>query len=339
LLYILWGDDQFSLEETLQGIKKGLGDISMLATNMHVLDGQKMSVNDLRAVAEAMPFLSPKRLVIVRGLLARFEAREKSTRPKSSSGAGAKQDDSAPLAECINGLPATTILVLIDQIDSKKPLQNNLLYNALASKAEVRTFPPLKGIGLSQWIQTRVNQRGGSISRQGVTLLMELIGGDLFTLSNEINKLAAYTAGRQIEEKDIRSVVSASKEAEIYTLIDSIIDRKSGEAEQTLQKLLQSGTVPQQILALLARQLQMMIQVKELKSLKRPLSEIQSKIGIYSSFVWEKITARTDKYSPERLKEIYRSLLETDIALKTGRLDGDLALNLLVADLCERSTK
>jgi DNA polymerase III subunit delta len=339
LLYILWGDDQFSLEETLQGIKKGLGDISMLATNMHFLDGQKLSVNDLRAVGEAMPFLAPNRLVIVRGLLARFEPREKSARPKSGSGAGAKQDESAPLAECIKGLPATTILVLIDQIDSRKPLQNNLLYNALAPKAEVRSFSSLKGIGLSQWIQTRVNHGGGSISRQGVTLLMELIGGDLFTLSNEINKLVAYTAGRQIEEKDIRSVVSASKEAEIFTLIDAVIDRKSGEAEQTLQKLLQSGTVPQQILALLARQLQMMIQVKELKGLKRPLSEIQVKIGIYSSFVWEKIAARTDKYSPERLREIYRSLLDTDIALKTGRMDGDLALNLLVADLCERSTK
>jgi DNA polymerase III subunit delta len=339
LLYILWGPDEFSLEETLQGIKKGLGDTSMLATNMHLLDGQRLSVNDLRAVAEAMPFLSPKRLVIVRGLLARFEPREKSARAKNGSSAGTKPDDSAPLAECIKNLPETTILVLIDQVESKKPFQNNPLYAAVASKAEVRAFPFLQGIGLSQWIQSRVNQKGGSISRQGVTLLMELIGGDLFTLSNEINKLVAYSAGRQIEEKDIHSVVSASKEAEIFALIDSVLDRKSGAAEQTLQKLLQSGTVPPQILALLARQLQMMIQVKELKSLKRPLSEIQGKIGIYNSFVWEKIAARTEKYTPQRLKEIYQSLLETDIALKTGRMDGDLALNLLVADLCETSTR
>ncbi len=339
MLYILWGPDEYSLEETLQGIKKGLGDVSMLDTNMHLLDGQKLSVNELRAVAEAMPFLASKRLVIVRGLLARFEPKDRSTRSKNGSGAGAKQDESASLAECIKNLPDTTVMVLIDRIESKKPFQNNPLYNALAPKAEVRSFPLLQGIGLSQWIQSRVNQRGGGISRQSVVLLMDLIGGDLFTLSNEIDKLVAYTAGRQIEEKDIRTVVSASKEAAVFALIDAVLDRKSGVAEQILQKLLQSGTVPPQILALLARQLQMMIQVKELKSLKRPLSEIQGKIGIYNSFVWERIAARTEKYTPQRLKEIYRSLLETDIALKTGRLDGDLALNLLVAELCERSSR
>jgi DNA polymerase III subunit delta len=340
VLYILWGEDEFSLEETLQGIKKNLGDISLMATNMHLLEGQKLSVNDLRAVAEAMPFLAPKRLVIIQGLLERFEPKDRSFRPRSGSGQNAKNDESGPLAECIKGLPETTILVLKDNIAAKKnTLQNNPLFNALEARAEVRSFPLLRGIALSQWVQSRINQKGGSISRQAVTLLMDFIGGDLLTMNNEINKLVAFAAGRQIEEKDIRLVVSASQEADIFALIDAILDRKAGLAEQTLQKLLQNGTVPLQILALLARQLQMMIQVKELRGLKRATSEIQSKIGIFNSFVWEKVLARADRYSPDRLKEIYGSLLDTDIALKTGRLDGDLALNLLVADLCEKSTK
>ncbi|MBN1188517.1 MAG: DNA polymerase III subunit delta [Dehalococcoidales bacterium] len=356
MLYILWGDDQFSLEETLQGIKKSLGDLSVADTNIHNLDGQKLSVSNLRAVGEAMPFLSPKRLVIVQGLLSRFEPGKASSRSKGANttgskkdeassklkggnSTGSKKDEAAVLAECIKGLPDTTIMVLTDRIESKKPFQDNPLYNALAAKAEIRSFPLLKGLGLSQWIQSRVNRMGGGISRQGVSLLMDFIGGDLFTMSNEINKLVAYAAGRQIEEKDIRAVVGSSREAEIFTLIDAVIDRKSGVAEQILQKLLQTGIAPQQILVLLARQLQMMVQVKELKGLKRPLSEIKGKIGIYNSFVWDRIAARTDKYSGERLREIYRYLLETDIALKTGRMDGDLAMNLLVADLCERSTR
>jgi DNA polymerase III subunit delta len=340
LIYILWGEDEFSLEETLRGIKKNLGEMSFMESNTHIFDGQKLSVNELRAVGEAMPFLASKRLVIVKGLLSRFEPKDNksSARAKSGTGREAKSDESAALADCIKGLPESTVLVLADLFEPKKNLlQNNTLFNALEQKAEVRAFPQMKGIGLSQWIQTRVNQRGGSISRQGVTLLMDCIGGDLFTLSNEINKLVAFTAGRQIEDKDIRMVVSASQETDIFGLIDAILDRKAGPAERILQNLLQNGTAPLQILALLARQLQNLVQVKELRGLKRPSAEIQTRTGIFSSFVLEKVTARAERYSMDRLKEMYRSLLATDLALKTGRLDGDLALNILAAELCEKN--
>jgi DNA polymerase III delta subunit len=39
----------------------------------------------------------------------------------------------------------------------------------------------------------------------------------------------------------------------------------------------------------------------------------------------------------ERLREVYNKLLETDLAIKTGKYDGELALNLLVADLCQQA--
>lgn len=91
LLYILWGEDQFSLEEALQGIKNGLGDISLISTNTSVMEGQKLTLNELRSVGEAMPFLSPKRLVVVKGLLERFEPRDKSARSKKSNGTSSKK--------------------------------------------------------------------------------------------------------------------------------------------------------------------------------------------------------------------------------------------------------
>jgi DNA polymerase III delta subunit len=75
LLYILWGEDEFSLEEKLLEIKKNLGDVSLLPTNTNILDGQKLSLRELEAIGGAMPFLSAKRLVIIKGLLGRFESR------------------------------------------------------------------------------------------------------------------------------------------------------------------------------------------------------------------------------------------------------------------------
>ncbi len=338
LLYIFWGEDDFSREEALQEIKEGLVDQSLLSTNTSILDGQKLTLNDLRASAGAMPFLAPRRLVIVRGLLERFEPRDnKPSRPKKSSGSTTKPDESESLADCLTNLPETTVLVLTDNIEIKKgALQNNPLFQAISGKAQVKQFPVLRGTRLFQWVQDRVTRKGGSISRQATEVLMQIIGGDLFSMSNEIDKLVAYTGGRLIEEKDIRAVVSASQEADIFAMIDAIIDRKAGTAQQILQKLLQNGIVPPQILVLIARQVQMLVQVREMKSLKKPSAEIQAKLGVFNPFAWEKLSGRAERYSLDRLKTIYQNLLETDLAIKTGRYDGDLAVSILIADLCTK---
>jgi DNA polymerase III subunit delta len=337
LIYILWGEDQFSMEEALQEIKKSAGDAALLATNTHVLDGQKLSLNELKSVGEAIPFLAEKRLVIVSGLLERFETKDKSVRNKKSNGSGSKQDESKSLADCIRGFPPSTILVLIDKIEVRKTsLQTNLLFTAISPQAEVQSFPLMRGTRLSQWIQSRVDRHSSSISRQGISILIELIGSDLFTMTNEIDKLVSFTAGRMIEEKDVRAVVAAAREEDIFALVDSIMDWNSASGEQILQGLLQNGVAPAQILVLLARQVQMLVQFKELKSQKRPLAEIQGKLGIFSGFIWEKISRRAERYTVTRLREIYQNLLQTDLDIKTGRFDADLALNLLVADLCNQ---
>jgi len=305
----------------------------MLSTNTSVLDGASLKLNELRANIETVPFLAPCRLVIINGLLGRFEPREKAPKPKKGA---PKTDESAPLAECIKNMPPTTVLVLNDGIEFKKPyLQTNPLFSAISAGAKVQSFPALKSTRLSQWIQDRVARYSSSISVQATNLLMTYVGSDLFTMSNEIQKLPAYTSGRMIEEKDVRALVSASQEADVFVLIDAILDHRAGLAEQTLDKLLQNGVATPQILALLARQVQMMVQIKELKALRKPSTEIQTRLGIFNSFAWERISTRAQRYTPARLKHIYQSLLDTDVATKTGRLEPDLAIHILAVELCQ----
>ncbi len=334
MLYILWGEDAFSREEKLQEIKNSLGDLSLLSTNTSILDGQKLHIKELKAIGDAVPFLSPKRLLIIRGLLERFEPKEKSSKPKKNN--GSQENEALQIAGVISGFPASTVVILIDDIASRgSPLKNNPLYQALANQASVENFPILSGIKLNQWIQTRVTRKGGSISRKATEVLMTIIGGDLYVLSNEINKLVAFTAGSMIEEKDVRQVVSAAQEADIFALIESVMEHKSGQAEQILQKLLQNGIVPPQILVLLARQVQNLVQIKDLKNRKKPVYEIQTRLGIRNPYAWNILSTRAEKYTLDQLKQIYRKLLEADLSIKSGKLEGELALNILVAELCQ----
>ena len=73
MLYILNGEDDFSLRQVLEEIKKRVGDPIVLEANTTLLDGQRVAVDQLRNACETVPFLAEKRLVIVEGLLGRFE--------------------------------------------------------------------------------------------------------------------------------------------------------------------------------------------------------------------------------------------------------------------------
>jgi DNA polymerase-3 subunit delta len=87
---------------------------------------------------------------------------------------------------------------------------------------------------------------------------------------------------------------------------------------------------------MISRQVRIIFQIKELRSLKKTRAEIQSKLGLTSDFVLRKAWAQSEKYTLPRLKEIYHRLLGTDIAIKTGKYDGDLALDIFISELGQK---
>ncbi len=329
MLYILLGQDDFSRCQWLDEIKEGMGDQALLTANTTTLDGQQMTLDQLRAVCGTVPFLGEKRLVIVNGLLERFEAKSKFGRQKKITTASNHQNGYKSLADCISELPDSIVLVLIDG----KVKSNNPLLRELSAKAEVKSFPLLKDAELRQWIKRRVTREGGSISAPAVNLLAKIVGSNLWAMANEINKLVLFASGRSIEEEDIKVVVSYVQEANVFAMVDAILDFKAGVAEQLLQQLLQGGAAPAYLLVMLSRQVRMIVQVKELIKQGKPKIEIQDKLGLTREFVWRKTLEQAGKYSLARLKEVYHKLLEADLSIKTGKYGGELTLNLLIAEL------
>jgi DNA polymerase-3 subunit delta len=197
------------------------------------------------------------------------------------------------------------------------------------------SFPLLKESRLHQWIEKCVGEKGGSISPQAVDLLTRFVGGNLWIMANEIDKLVLFTLGRRIEEEDIRRVVSYVQEANVFAMVDAILEFKAGVAEQLLEQLLQQGATPAYLLAMLSRQVRMIVRVKDLKSQGKSEAEIQNKLALASDFVLRKTSEQAGRYSLARLKGVYHKLLEADLAIKTGRLEPELALNILIAELCQ----
>ena len=331
MLYVLLGEDDYSLRRSLEKIKDGIGDETALATNTAVLEGNQVTVSELRNACETVPFLAERRLVIVEGLLRRFESRDRPGQRKKPN-LSKPRDGYEVMVSCLGQLPDFTIVVLIDG----KVSNRNPLFKGLSAVSKVLSFPPLRGAKLQQWIQQRVKAAGGSISLPAVNLLVRFVGSNLWIMANEVDKLVLFAAGRRIEEEDIVAVVSYAQEASVFVLVDAILESRAGMAAQLLQRLLQQGAAPAYLLVMLSRQVQILVRVKELIKQGKSRMEMQDRLGLTSDFVLRKALEQVGRYSLERLKEVYHHLLEADLAIKTGRYDGELALTILIAELCQR---
>jgi DNA polymerase-3 subunit delta len=285
LLYVFIGEDDFSIRQALEGIKNSVGDAMALMTNTTVLDGRQVSVEQLRSASETVPFLAEKRLVVVEGLLERFAPPGRAGVKKNNRASG--QEGYRAFADSIKRLPEFTELVLIDG----KIGGNNPLLRELSAITRVQSFPRLKEPQLRQWIAERVAGAGGSISPSAVSALLRFVGNDLWLMANEVDKLVLYAGGRRIEEDDVRALVSNAQEANIFAMVDAVFEFRVGAAQELLQRLLQQGVAPVQLLAMISRQVRIIFQIKELRSLKKTRNEInipRSDCGWYITGFWRR---------------------------------------------------
>ncbi|MDY6875126.1 MAG: DNA polymerase III subunit delta [Chloroflexota bacterium] len=327
--YIFHGADEFTRAETLADFKRRLGPPDTVDLNTTLLDGGRLTLAELHHACDAIPFLAEKRLVIVKGWLTRLASR-KDREPSIS-----QKERLAALADYLPHLPETTRLVFIE--DQPLPARHPILQ--LAQREErgyVKRFDPPDVKALPHWIKKRVRKYGGEIEPQAAQQLAAVVGTDLRLLDQEIIKLVTYTqsptGGQAITIVDIEAVVPYAQAAIVFDLVDALGQRDGSTAAQTLHRLLDAGEHPLRLLAMIVRQFRLLIQVKELKAGGGTPPNIAKTLRLHP-FPARKLHTQATHFTAAQLEEVYHHLLDTDVAIKTGKIDPEVALDLLVAGL------
>lgn len=320
--HLLYGDS-FLVSEQLKRLSEEAGADSLLEANRHSLTGGQFQLPELLAVCNALPFMDSCRLVVVQGLLATFESR-------GGRGRGARSlGDWEGLAAAIPLMPDTTRLFLVDHAIADA----NPLLRSLRPVTQTQHLPASSGEALSRFVKDAAQRKGSGISPAGIKSLTDLVGNDLWTLDRELEKLSLYAHGRNIEEADIQELVALVREASIFNAVDAMIDGRPQVALRLLQKLRQDGAALPYIISMVERQLRLVALARYWSEQRVPPGEMPSKLGV-PPFVARKTVEQARRNPWPDLDRRYQLLLETDLAIKTGRVDSeDLALELLVADL------
>ncbi len=331
--HVFYGDS-FLVPRELKRLEADAGAEALLDANRHSLRGSEIKPAELTSVCNALPFMDDRRLVLVDGLLGTLERR--TGRGRKRTGGGGKSSLSLggwdDLARAVPAMPETTVLVFLDGPLSK----SNPLLRLLRPLAQVRELVAPDKEALARWIKELVWQRGGSISPAAIRCLIDLVGNDLWTLDREIEKLSLYASGRSVEESDVSELVSEVREANIFTAVDAMIDGRPGAALRLLHQLRQDGREASNIIFMVERQLRRLALARDAIDRRVSLKVLGPQLGIFSEFALQKTFDQARRHSWRDITARYHRLLEADLAIKQGRLDPDLAIELMVADQTAR---
>ena len=336
MICVFCGPDSFTLHEALAELKAELDGDGMLATNTAAFEGSQVRPDELLAVCGTVPFMGAHRLVLVEGLLTRFEAPRGRRRAAGARAGSPDRQALGPwrdLPAALEGLPPSTSLVFIDGDISEK----NPLLQLLSPIVQVRRFSNVGQRDLPGWIEARARRDGVDISPAAVRLLADLVGNDLWALSQELKKLTLYAAERQVNEDDVRALTVAARETSVFTLVDAVVEGRPEQALRVLEQLLDQGAAAPYLLAMITRQYRNLLLTKEMQGQRRPQQEIGQRLNISSRFALGKVLEQAARYPPARLEPAYRRLLEADASIKAGIYRDELALELLVQDLARVS--
>ncbi len=344
MLEIYYGEDDYSRKRAIDALREQLGDPEMASLNTVTLNAADTTPAEVVAQAGAVPFLANGRLVVVEGLLTMFSRSQGGggSRRSSRSRQAVLEDNESQstdsfrgwgqLKDIAPGLPESNILVLSDEAAA----DSNPLLRHLAPVANVRVFAPLRGNDLTGWIGQTVHERGGRIENAAQRALGDAHGSNLWALSNEIDKLLLYAGpDRPITVEDVNAMTGATREENIFAMVDDVIERRYPRARERIERLREdSGAAVPQIMAMLGTQVRRLLAAKDATERRVSQSELQDAIGSRSDFAIRKTVNQSRSFTMPRLREMHRAILDYDIALKTGQLNEDTALELLIADLC-----
>lgn len=328
VVYILQGDDDYAIAQEISRLETGLGDPGLVAMNITRLDESSFKLDELLGIASSMPFLAPRRLVILTRVLKRHVA-----------GPQARER----LLSFLEKIPSTTTLVLVEDhlLTPEKDRRKNKLHwldawsNSRAPRVQVKLCGMPRGRELEERIRRETQSLGGQITSEATSELIHLVGDDHRLAMMEIHKLLAYVNySRSIDVDDVQLLTADTNTGNIFALMDALSERNARRAMDMLSRQLEVET-PQKILGMIYRQFRLLIQAREL--IENGQAGQVADILKLQRFQADHLATQARRFDLPTLEAVHHRLLAIDVAYKSGQTDAETALHTFVVSFAGRA--
>ena len=307
-MYLLYGEEDYLRKQYRDKLKEALvsPDDTM---NYHYYEGKDINVGEIIDLAETLTFFAEKRVIIL----------ENSGLCKSGGDA---------LADYLKQPAESVVIILVETQTDKR----SRLFKVIKEQGRACEFIAQNEQTLKRWIASLAKQDNKKISESTAEFFLEKTGTDMANIRTEWEKLVCYAMDKEIiEPADIDAVCTQRVSNRIFDMVAAIAEKRQKEALDMYHDLLTLKEPPMGILALIARQFNLMLQVKELQQKGMGGRQIADKVGL-APFIVQKYERQASRFKMRELKEALSACVEADEAVKSGRLNDVLSIELLIIE-------
>ena len=306
-VYLLYGDEDYLKLQYKNKLLRALvteGD----TMNFSRFEGKEAQVPALIDLAETMPFFAEHRVILVED-------------------SGFFKNAAPQLAEYLPDMPETTCMIFIEKEVDKR----SKTYKSLKDIGRMVEFKTPDEKMLTRWVLTVLQKNGKKLTQPTMQLFLEKAGNSMGNIDRELEKLICYVGDREIiQMDDVEEICTGQTENRIFDMIHMMAEKRQKEALELYYDLLALKEPPMRILFLIARQFNQLLQIKELTAAGKDKGAMASALKV-PPFAVGKLTAQARAFTRDQILSWVTLCVETEEAVKTGRLSDRLAVELLIA--------
>ncbi len=267
------------------------------------IDASDSETNDILQAVQSLPFLSPKKLVII-------------TNIQNNNGLCDR------VSELVDRVAEGVEVIVVDPSPDKR----KTYFKQLQKLTKVQNFVEQQPHDLSVWVKDLAKKLGAEISGADASYLVERVGANQQMLSVEIEKLSLYSS--KIDKKSIELLTDQSMQSNIFSLLDSAFSGDSKRAVKLYREQRAARIDPHYILAMLVWQLHAIA----LAVHANPQTESTLISAGQSPFTAKKSIAIAKRITKQKFKKMVVELSELDAQIKTNS-DADSGIELYLLNI------
>lgn len=306
-LYLLWGPEDYLRELYLQTLKDLCIPDGEDSFSYKRMDGPELDLKELSAAIDAIPFLSERSLIELRGVDLN------------------KIKDSDGLQKLLEDIPEYCTIVFVQSAvyepDGRLKQIKFLKENAVELKFAEQTQD-----ALVNWIAKRFAAYGKRVELEAAQHLI-FISGDLMNrLIPEIEKVAAYAKGDVVTVADVDAVAHHLPEAIVFEMTDHLARREYNAAMKVLDELLSDkNNEPIAMLAVIGGQIRRLYAARLAAEKNLGAAYVMEVCKLRYDSIASRLIASSRGFSLPQLKRAVELCAEADYQMKSSSND-DLEL-------------
>lgn len=321
-IYLLYGEEKFLLENSLNKIKKSFGELTK-GINYIILENE--NIKNIISDIETPAFGYEKKLIIIKN----SELFKRGGKRKNTELSDLKDKLENYIKENIDNINQDVVIVFVEENAEK-----NSLFNLIDKLGIVCEFNYQKPLQLQARIKAICNAYKVNIDNSTLKYFIECCGNNMQNLINEIRKLIEY-AGENgtIKKDDIDKLSIKQMESIIFDLTDNLGKKEINMSLQVLHNLIYSKEPIQKILITLYNHFKKLYFVK--LALKENMS-VEQVLNLKANqmFLINKYKNQAVFFKMKELRNLLQELINLDYRYKVGLIDVEVGLESILCTYC-----